>query len=54
MLDDSFHHGIPTEIRKSVWNLVIPNNLKITDKLYKFLLEKAKIAIGNPDKDINF
>lgn len=37
-LELAFHNGIPTELRKTVWQMIVPNNLKITEKLYYVLL----------------
>jgi len=53
-LDQAFHNGIPTELRKVVWSLIIPNKLKITEKLYKVLLDRAKVCTENAEKDTQF
>jgi hypothetical protein len=41
-------------LRKLVWSQIIPNKLKITDKLYKVLLDRAKICTENSEKDTSF
>ena len=43
--------GIPSEIRGKVWHELIGNNLKVTNKLYNILIEKAKNCQLNIDKD---
>mmetsp|Transcript_14891 Transcript_14891/g.25371 ORF Transcript_14891/g.25371 Transcript_14891/m.25371 type:complete len:103 (-) Transcript_14891:606-914(-) len=53
-LEAAFHQGVPSELRKLVWTLVIPNKLKVTQKLYKVLLERAKICAEFSDKDTQF
>lgn len=45
---------MPSELRKYVWSLVVPNNLKITEKLYSVLLKRAKICTENAEKDSQF
>ena len=49
ILESAFHNGIPSEIRKNVWQIIIPNKLKINEKLYKILIERAKILIANAE-----
>lgn len=34
--------------------MVVPNNLKITEKLYQVLLSKVKLCEENADKDTQF
>lgn len=53
-LEQAFHAGVPTELRKYIWSLVVPNNLKITEKLYTVLLKRAKICTENAEKDSQF
>lgn len=53
-LDQAFHKGVPTELRKTVWSLVVPNTLKITPKLYKMLLERVSLCQDNVEKDQAF
>jgi hypothetical protein len=31
--------------------MIIPNKLKINEKLYKILIERAKISIANAEKE---
>ena len=45
---------MPTELRKIVWSLIVPNTLKITPKLYKILLERVRLCLDNIEKDSAF
>ena len=53
-MDIAFHNGIPSEIRSTVWAIVVPNQLKITEKLYKVLIDRAKLCQENAEKDTVF
>ena len=53
-LDLAFHNGIPREIRSIVWSVIVPNSLKITEKLYKVLIDRAKLCQENAEKDTAF
>lgn len=54
LLENAFHQGVPTELRKTVWSMIVPNNLKITEKLYQVLLQKVKVCEENSEKDTQF
>jgi TBC1 domain family member 14 len=41
-------------LRKVIWSQIVPNKLKITEKLYKVLLDRAKICTENSEKDTSF
>lgn len=43
--------GIPSEIRGLVWHQLIGNELRITEQLFKLLLERAELSEINADKD---
>jgi hypothetical protein len=43
--------GIPSELRGVVWTELIGNEIRITEKLYEVLLERAKICEQNAEKD---
>ena len=53
-LESALHAGIPSELRKTVWSLTMPNDLKINQKMYDIFLERAKICQENQDKDHTF
>ena len=53
-LDAALHLGVPTELRKVVWSLFVPNHLKINEKLYEHFIERAKMCQENIDKDTQF
>ena len=38
---DFWSFGLPKHMRKGLWPFIFPNNLRITDKIYKVNLEKA-------------
>ena len=50
-LEQAFHNGIPLELRTTVWGLIIPNTMKITEKLYKVLIDRVKLCQENSEKD---
>lgn len=43
--------GIPTELRGVIWQELIGNPLKITESLFKLLVQRAEITEKNIDKD---
>lgn len=53
-LDAAFQQGVPTELRSTVWALVLQNQLKISEKLYKILVDRAKVCEENADRDTQF
>jgi hypothetical protein len=53
-LELALHLGIPAELRKVVWSIIVGNNLKINYKLYEMFLERVKICQENDNKDVTF
>ena len=53
-LETAIHNGVPPEIRAAVWSVMVPNQLKITQKLYKVLIDRAKLCQENAEKDTAF
>ena len=41
-LDTEFHLGVPKELRKKVWPVVVNNALVVDEELYESLLERAE------------
>lgn len=48
---EALKKGVPSEVRGYVWQELIGNELRITNKLYDLLIEKANISEENADKD---
>ena len=53
-LEASFKKGIPPPLRKAVWPLLIGNNLRINDTLYKCFLDRANKCAENIEKELSF
>jgi hypothetical protein len=39
---DALRKGVPSELRGQAWSTMIGNELRITEKLYELLLERAQ------------
>ena len=39
---EAMKKGIPSELRGQAWSIMIGNELRITDRLYELLLERAR------------
>jgi hypothetical protein len=48
---EALKKGIPSELRGIVWQELVSNDLRITNKLYDSLLERAKISEQNAERD---
>ena len=54
LIENAFLDGIPQELRKHVWKLILPNTLKVNEKLYKVLCERSKVCMEFADRDTAF
>mmetsp|Transcript_24209 Transcript_24209/g.37280 ORF Transcript_24209/g.37280 Transcript_24209/m.37280 type:complete len:99 (+) Transcript_24209:956-1252(+) len=53
-LEQAFHQGVPTELRKHIWSLVMPNHLRVTPKMYEIFLARTKLSTDNLESDTSF
>mmetsp|Transcript_18812 Transcript_18812/g.17957 ORF Transcript_18812/g.17957 Transcript_18812/m.17957 type:complete len:108 (+) Transcript_18812:606-929(+) len=51
---ESLKKGVPTELRGIVWQELIRNEIRITEKLYDTLIQRAKLSEQNAEKDVFF
>lgn len=53
-IETALHNGVPAELRGQVWSIIVPNSMKITEKLYKVLIDRVRLCQENTEKDTQF
>ena len=52
-LEDAFHLGVPPDLRKDIWSILVPNSQNITEKMFQMFWANANVLEAEVSKDHN-